>query len=56
MDKLRLEHPDWQLKDLLAEIVKGYPADLPSDVLVQCVQFIAEAWEMTVTEEEFAMA
>ncbi|MEK7253958.1 MAG: hypothetical protein AAB316_04385 [Bacteroidota bacterium] len=57
VQELLLEHPDWQLKDLLLEIVKGYPDDLPSDVLLQCVQFITEAWEKSkIVEDELAMA
>jgi hypothetical protein len=50
--QLREKHPGWQLKDILAEIVKGYPADMPSDVLLAMAQFIIETWEKAVMEVE----
>jgi hypothetical protein len=43
--KLKLEHPEWALKDILLEVVKTYPAEMPSDVLSHMTQFIFSQWE-----------
>ncbi len=43
--KLRTEHPEWALKDTLAEVIKSYPSEIPSDVLLQLTQFIFGQWE-----------
>jgi hypothetical protein len=45
--KHQLEHPNWGLKDLLAEVIKGFPSEMPSDVLLQMTQFIVSQWEKT---------
>ena len=44
-DELRQAHPEWPLKDILAETVKGFNPDLPPHLLVEMTQLICRKWE-----------
>jgi hypothetical protein len=51
MKQLKNEHPNWQLKDMLSAIVKGYNPELPSAILREMTQFIISEWESTYQDE-----
>ena len=44
-DELRQTHPEWPLKDILAETVKGFNPDLPPNLLVDMTRLICRKWE-----------
>jgi hypothetical protein len=46
-----LEHPEWQLKDVLAAILKNYNPELPAIILLEMTQFIITEWEKTHVKE-----
>ena len=52
--QLHVSNPDWELKDILAAIIKEYPADMPPPVISTMVQFIIGEWEKLVVPEEVA--
>ena len=52
IQRFRKSHPNWELKDILAAIIKEYPADMPSSVISTMVQFIISEWERLVVPEE----
>jgi hypothetical protein len=37
-------HPEWGAKDVLAEIVKDYDKDLPSEILLEMAEYIVTEW------------
>jgi hypothetical protein len=45
MEKHIQEHPEWQLKDVLAAILKNYNPELPAVILLEMTQFIITEWE-----------
>ena len=51
MNRLRDEHPNWELKDVLSVILKDFPPEIPSQLLLQLTQFIVEEWEKIEMEE-----
>ncbi len=44
MKELVAANPDWGLKDVLAEVIKGYPKEIPGDVLLQMTNFMVAEW------------
>jgi hypothetical protein len=47
MRQFRKAHPDAQLKDVLAALVKDYSPELPPSILLEMTQFIIAEWERT---------
>ena len=45
MENYIQEHPEWQLKDILAAILKNYNPELPAAILLEMTQFIIVEWE-----------
>jgi hypothetical protein len=41
------QHPDGQLKDALAALIKDYNPELPPAILLEMTQFIISEWELT---------
>lgn len=41
------QHPDGQLKDALAALIKDYNPELPPSILLEMTQFIISEWERT---------
>jgi hypothetical protein len=41
------QHPDGQLKDVLAALIKDYNPELPPSILLEMTQFIISEWERT---------
>jgi hypothetical protein len=49
-------HPEWGAKDVLAEIVKDYDKDLPSEILLEMAQYIITEWEkIQATNKELVL-
>lgn len=43
--RLKAENPSWELKDVMAEIIKNYPPEMPTDILQQMTNHIFSEWE-----------
>lgn len=39
------EHPDWPLKDVLSDILKGFNPEIPPDMILEMTQLIIREWE-----------
>ncbi len=52
MRSLKLEHPEWQLKDVLIETIKDYTPELPTPILLEMIQFIIAEWEQKYAYQE----
>lgn len=49
-------HTEWGTKDILAEIVKDYDKNLPSDILLEMAQYIVIEWEkIQASKKELAL-
>jgi hypothetical protein len=46
------KHPEWGTKDVLAEIVKDYDKDLPSDILLEMAEYIVTEWEKILASKK----
>lgn len=42
-------HPEWTIKDVLIAIITGYNSQLPSQVILEMIQFIVIEWEKILT-------
>ena len=51
MKSLKMQYPEWQLKDVLIAIIKDYTPELPIPILLEMIQFIITEWERTHQEE-----
>jgi hypothetical protein len=51
MRQFRKLHPDGQLKDALAALIKDYNPELPPSILLEMTQFIISEWESTYQAE-----
>jgi hypothetical protein len=51
MRQFRKQHPDGQLKDALAALIKDYNPELPPSILLEMTQFIISEWESTYQAE-----
>lgn len=51
MRQFRKEHPDAQLNEVLAALVKDYNPELPPSILLEMTQFIISEWERTHQKE-----
>jgi len=45
-------HPDWLLKDVLMEIIRNSPDDLPVGVLSERIQCVLTEWKKMGSREE----
>ncbi len=43
--ELREEHPEWRLKDILADLIKNSNPDMPPAFLLEFAQHIIASWE-----------
>ncbi len=44
-DELRLAHPDWELNQILGNILLGFSKDIPPALLLEMTQLIITEWE-----------
>ncbi len=52
MRSLNMQHPEWQLKDVLITVIKDYNPELPTPILLEMIQFIAAEWEQKYAHQE----